>query len=365
MRQCDGTEEQRQVDLSMMQRALLCARRGLGTTSPNPPVGALVVREGRILGEGWHEKAGEAHAERRALADARARGFGDRLRGATLYVTLEPCSSYGRTPPCTEAILEAGIARVVYGAVDPDERHRGRADALLRAAGVEVCAGLAQEPCEALLRPWMQALRRSRPWVVAKMACTLDGSLARPHSRYVSCPESQREVHELRLHSDAILVGGQTLRSDDPSLTIRCPISPVPAVKQQPWRVVLTRDRASLPASARVFTDAHAARTLLYEQVDDLAALLHELYRERGVVQLMLECGGALLRRFLEARLVDEWMQVVAPVLAGDGLPLVPGGFLPEEVRVQITRHDSCGCDRIVGGLLQYGGENQAEKFMK
>lgn len=344
----------REEDAGWMRRALGCARRGLGTTSPNPPVGAVIVRDGCVLGEGWHERAGELHAERRALADARARGNGDALRGASIYVTLEPCSSYGRTPPCTEAILEAGLARVVYGAVDPDERHRGRADALLSAAGLEVCPGVLREDCEALLRPWMHAVRTGRPWVVAKVATTLDGRLTRRRTHWISGPEALREGHELRLHSDAILVGGQTVRSDDPALTIRTPISPVPSIKQQPWRVVLTRDRACLPASARLFTDAWADRTLVFERVADLEQMLRELYSERGVVQLMLECGGRLLRSFLEARLVDAWMQVVAPVLSGGDDEVIPGAFLPAEARLELTRREPCGRDWLLEGLLNY-----------
>ncbi len=344
----------REEDARWMQRALDNARRGLGTTSPNPPVGAVIVREGHLLGEGWHEKAGEPHAERRALADARARGNGEALRGATIYVTLEPCSSYGRTPPCTEAILEAGLARVVYGAVDPDERHRGRADALLRAAGVEVCPGVLREACEAFLRPWMHAVRTGRPWVVAKVATTLDGRLTRRSTRWISGPEALREGHELRLHSDAILVGGQTVRHDDPALTIRTPISPVPAIKQQPWRVVVTQHREQLPASAQLFTDAWADRTVVLEQVTDWEQVLRDLYRERGVVQLMLECGGRLLRPLLEARLVDAWMQVVAPVLSGGDEEVIPGAFLPAEVRLELTRREPCGRDLLLEGLLHY-----------
>lgn len=304
---------------------------GVGTTSPNPPVGAVIVKNGVILGQGYHERAGELHAERRALADARAKGNSEKLKGATIYVTLEPCSTYGKTPPCTEAILEAGLARVVYGAVDPDERHRGRADALLRAAGVDVQAGVEKAACELLLRPWGYAVTHRRPWVLAKVATSLDGRMTRRSERWLSIPETLRQAHEYRLRSDAILIGGNTLRTDNPLLTIRTPLSPVPVCKKQPWRIVMTRDKNTLPPAAALFTDAHAERTLVAENISDLPAYLETLYREYGVVQLMLECGGHLLRRFLEEGLINEWAQEICPVLAGGAAPVVPGDFLPRE----------------------------------
>lgn len=318
-------------DEQWMQRALELAGRGVGTTSPNPPVGAVIVKNGCVLGEGYHEQAGQAHAERRAIQDARERGHAEELRGATIYVTLEPCSSYGRTPPCTEAILECGISRVVYGAVDPDKRHRGRADALLAAGGVQVQGRVAEEACRAFLEPWMHAVRTGRPWVVAKIAATLDGRIVRKGERWLSGPEALSYAHSLRVECDAILTGGGTARADKPALTIRCPMAPPPACKQQPWRVVLTRDKSTLPADAPLFTDAHAARTLVYENVADLAAMLHELYAERGVVRLLLECGGRLLREFAEQGLVNEWVQVITPYLSGGGDLLLPGDFLPAE----------------------------------
>ncbi len=341
------------TDRRWMQRALELAARGLGTTSPNPPVGAVIVQGEELIGEGFHERAGEPHAERRALADAHARGKGERLRGATIYITLEPCSSYGRTPPCTEAILEAGIARVVYGAVDPDLRHRGRADALLRAAGVQVEQGLCEEACMKLLRPWLYALEHGRPWVVAKIATTLDGRICRRQERWLSGEESLRYAHQMRLESDAILVGGGTLRADDPALTIRHPLAAIPAVKQLPWRIVLTRDRSGLPQDCKLFTDEHAARTLVYERVHDLRQqLLEPLCRERGVVSLMLECGGTLLRRFVEEGLVNEWVQIITPTLGGGGQLAIPGDYLARERHWQQEAVMPCGRDIVLRGRL-------------
>ena len=339
-------------DSRWMRRALELAQRGVGTTSPNPPVGAVVVKDGHVLGEGYHERAGEAHAERRALQDARDRGWGHELAGATLYVTLEPCSSHGRTPPCTEAILESGIGRVVYGAVDPDKRHRGRADALLQAAGVLVQGRVEEEACRAFLEPWAHAVRTGRPWVLAKVASTLDGRLTRRTERWLSCRESLAFAHLLRVQSDAILVGGQTVRADLPALTIRCPQEPAPAAKQQPWRVVLTRRRESLPAEAPLFADEYAERTLVYEDVQDAEAMLRELYERYGVVRLMLECGGRLLRYFLEQGLVNEWVQIMTPYVGGGPELLLPGEWLPRELRLEEMECKALGRDVLLRGRV-------------
>lgn len=335
-----------------MTRALELAHKGLGTTSPNPPVGAVVVKDGALLGEGWHERAGELHAERRALNHARLRGHADNLRGATMYVTLEPCSSYGRTPPCTEAIIEAGISRVVYGSVDPDERHRGRADDILRAAGIEVRSECCGTSCDLFLRPWTWSVQHNLPWVKAKIACTMDGRMTRAGLQWLSCNESVRFAHQMRLESDAILVGGNTLRTDNPGLTIRHPYREVPSIKQQPWRVVLTRDSSSLPESAKVFTDKDRERTLIREDVGNLRAMLHALYTEQGVVNLMLECGGRLLRTFLEEGLVNEWVQIVTPQISGGPDLVVPGYYMPQERFFEQEELIPSGKDIIVRGII-------------
>lgn len=340
-------------DERMMQHALKLAQLGIGTVSPNPAVGAVIVKDGIIIGEGYHEKAGQGHAERRAIQDARARGMSDHLKGSTLYVTLEPCSSYGRTPPCTEAIIETGIARVVYGAVDPDKRHRGRADEVLRAAGVRVQGRVAEAACRAFLEPWAHAVQKGMPWVMAKIACTLDGRITRQSERWLSGDESLSFVHQLRAESDAILVGGNTVRADKPALTIRRPQRALPACKQQPWRVVLTRHRDTLPADAPLFADEHAERTLVYENVDDLRGMLHELYARYGVVRLMLECGGHLLRLFLEQGLVQEWVQVITPHLGGGEDLLLPGGWLPMEYGLSCVEYLPMGQDMVLRGKMR------------
>lgn len=355
--------EQSREDERLMQHALQLAQRGVGTTSPNPAVGAVIVKDGSIIGEGYHEQAGQAHAERRAIADAVSRGCAEQLRGATIYVTLEPCSSYGRTPPCTEAILEAGISRVVYGAVDPDKRHRGRADALLRAAGVQVQGRVAEEACRAFLEPWAHAVQNHMPWVTAKIAGTLDGRTTRKEERWLSCAESLAYVHQLRAESDAILVGGNTVRLDKPALTIRHLQQPLPACKQQPWRVVLTRQRSSLPMDAPLFADAHADRTLVYEHVARLSDVLHELYENYGVVRLMLECGGGLLRRFLEQGLVQEWVQVITPHLGGGPALLLPGDWLPAEYGLRGAEWQPVGQDMVLRGRLTLQGAEQLPRL--
>lgn len=343
-------------DTEWMQRAVELSRKGVGTTSPNPPVGAVLVKDGSIIGEGWHEVVGEVHAERRAIADAVARGNESLLCGATIYVTLEPCSSHGKTPPCTDAIIERGIARVVYGVVDPDKRHRGQADAVLHAAGIEVRGGVCEEACREVLRPWLFATEHGRPWVVAKVACTLDAKMVRQTERWISDPEALRHSHQLRAASDAILVGGETVRRDNPALTIRKPLVGPSERKKQPLRVVMTRCRESLPQDAALFTDHFKDRTLVLENVEDFAAMLEGLYAGQGVVTLMLECGGKLLREFLDRGLVNEWMQDIAPILSGGAADVVPGDFLVSEAHLEQVVYTRAGRDIIVRGLVSRNG---------
>ena len=343
---------QEMADQHWMQHALRLARYGLGLTSPNPPVGAVIVRNGEILGEGYHEVAGEAHAERRAISNAYARGNGHLLPGSTIYVTLEPCSSVGRTGACTAAIIQERIGRVVYGSTDPDMRHQGRADALLRAEGIEVCPGVCKDACDRFLRSWFHAIQTGRPWVTAKVATTLDGRMTRRLKFWLSGVDTLRHAHQLRLASDASLIGGNTLRTDDPALTIRTPLQAPSPRKQQPWRVVLTTNLLSLPPMAKLFTDEYHKRTLVWENVRDLSVLLNELYTRYGVFNLMLECGGRLLRRFLEEGLVNEWMQSISPMVGAGPDSVVPGEFLPNEFIFQRESLTECGRDIILRGIL-------------
>lgn len=322
-----------------MRRALTLARRGLGRTSPNPCVGAVLVRAGRVLGEGWHRAAGGAHAEVEAIRDAARRGHSD-LRGATLHVTLEPCSTRGRTPPCTGAILEAGIPRVVVGAVDPNPAHAGRGLRLLRRAGVRVARSPLSGECAALNEAWNRWIVSKRPWVVAKVAMTLDGKIATAsgESRWITGNRARRVAHRLRAESDAVLVGIGTLLADDPSLTARDTRGRL--LPRQPLRVVLDA-RARTPATSRALAPlgggtilavgnrAPAARVRRLETAGarvlrlpvrggrlDLRSLLRRLGR-LGIVRVLVEGGGEVLASFFEAGLADEVAFFLAPKVLG------------------------------------------------
>ncbi len=259
------------ADLRAMGEALRLAERGLGRTSPNPAVGAVVVRGGRRVGRGYHRRAGGPHAEVFALREA-----GTRARGATLYVTLEPCCHFGRTPPCVAAVVGSGISRVVVGALDPNPRVRGRGVAQLRRAGLRVDVGVRQEECQALNEDFAKYVTRGLPFVVLKLAATLDGRIASAggDSRWVTGAAARRRVHEMRNRFDAVVVGSETVLADDPLLTCRL------RGGRHPLRVVLD-GRLRCPTSARVFT-RDPQRTRLYTLADDCAKA--ERLRRRGVV---------------------------------------------------------------------------------
>ena len=345
-------DAQASQDRARILQALELAQRGFGLTSPNPPVGAVIYKDDRLLGSGYHHRAGEPHAERMALADAVEKGHANELKGSTIYVTLEPCSSYGKTPPCTQGIIDAGISRVIYGMVDPDERHSGRADAVLQSAGVEVKGGVEEEACRAFLRPWIHTVCTGCPWVIAKIAATLDGRIVRAGGEHrISGEKARKYTHRLRLRSDAILVGGQTVRTDNPELTIRCGIE-IPDGKEQPWRIVFTRSARHLSSDAKIFSDKYSNRTLVYEAVEDFQGVLRELYKKYGIVTLLLECGGHLLREWLERDLVQEWVQIVSPYIGGGDNLLLSGSDLRVEKILSDTQTLRCGEDFIIRGLL-------------
>jgi diaminohydroxyphosphoribosylaminopyrimidine deaminase/5-amino-6-(5-phosphoribosylamino)uracil reductase len=287
----------RDEDAAPLERALELAERGRGTTAPNPLVGAVVVSGGEVVGEGWHERAGEPHAEALALDAA-----GDRARGATLYVTLEPCAHHGRTPPCADAVVAAGIARVVAAVGDPNPRTNGRGFERLRAAGIEV--ELPGGELEWRARVQNEAFRRwvasGRPFVAYKAAVTLDGRMTVPGSRWVTGEASRRLVHELRAASDAVAVGMGTFRADDPQLTAR----DVGATRQ-PRRLVF--GRGPLPAESELELRSGP----LPEELRRLAG--------EGVQSLLLEGGPTLAASFLRDDLVDKLLVFVAPTISGDG----------------------------------------------
>jgi diaminohydroxyphosphoribosylaminopyrimidine deaminase/5-amino-6-(5-phosphoribosylamino)uracil reductase len=293
--------------------ALGDARRGVGLTSPNPPVGAALVKDDHLVASGWHRKAGGPHAEVEALR-------GHDARGATLYVTLEPCSTHGRTPPCVDAIIAAGVAHVVWGADDPNPQHAGRARKLLTAAGIEVSSGVLRTECEEIIAPFAKLITTGLPYVIAKAGISLDGRITRPagESQWLTGEAARADAMKLRAQCDAIIVGAETVRRDNPALTLRGPN--IPEAKQQPWRVVLTRG-GNLPPDAQIFTDAHKDRTLvLHDQ--SLPEILKSL-AARGVMQVLIEGGGTVLAQAFNAGLVDEAVFYIAPLISGSGRPVV------------------------------------------
>ena len=321
-----------------MRLALREARRGLGRTSPNPAVGALLVKGGQVVGRGHHSRAGDPHAEVAALRDA-----GARARGADLYTTLEPCDHFGRTPPCSLAILEAGVRRVFTGSSDPNPRVNGRGIRRLRRAGVEVETGLLREACDALNETWFRYITSGRPHVTLKVASTLDGRIATSSgdSRWVTGAAARALVHRLRDAADAVLVGAGTVRADDPRLTTRLP----GGRGRDPIRVVLD-SRLELPPDRRLFRERSRAPTIVAHVSGtppprpgrgveylrckarrgrvDLADLLARLGR-RGVTTLLAEGGAEVARSLLEAGQVDRLLLFLAPKLAGGGISWLPG----------------------------------------
>ncbi|HEY3158644.1 MAG TPA: bifunctional diaminohydroxyphosphoribosylaminopyrimidine deaminase/5-amino-6-(5-phosphoribosylamino)uracil reductase RibD [Vicinamibacterales bacterium] len=306
------------ADERWMTRALEQARRGLGRTTPNPIVGACIVTdEGVVVGDGAHERAGEPHAEVHALNEA-----GERARGATLYCTLEPCSHTGRTGPCTERIIAAGIRRVVAAMEDPFPLVRGRGFAALRAHGIEVHEGLEREAAVRLNQPFLTAVRDGRPFVIVKAAASLDGRIARaPGERTpITSAEANRRVQYLRAQVDALGVGSETVLADDPLLTVRDVYRERPLI-----RVIFDRRRRT-PASARVFSTIKDGPVLVVgSRGEDLQSVLRHLASE-GVQSLLLEGGAQIHAAAWDAGLVDYVQLFVAPVALGPaGVPLFGG----------------------------------------
>jgi len=336
-------------DSLWMQLAIDEARKGVGLTSPNPTVGAVIVKGGELLGKGWHTRAGKPHAEREAIAEVLKNHEDAVLEGATIYVTLEPCSTQGRTPPCTQGILDAGITRVVYGAEDPNPVHAGAALKLLELAGVEVTVGVEKEDCEALIRAFAKKQRTGLPWVILKSAMSLDGRITRPpgESQWLTSEESRDYVQLLRHESDAIVTGGNTLRIDNPALTIR---SKNFTSKPQPWRMVITRgSRDALPDDSQIFTDQFAERTLVQENGDIRAALIE--LAKRGCNTVLVEAGGTLMTAFIEAEVVDEVVIFYAPLLTGG--PHTGFSQLPFDVNLFDPAFFQIGDDLLLRALVQ------------
>ncbi|MEU9984756.1 bifunctional diaminohydroxyphosphoribosylaminopyrimidine deaminase/5-amino-6-(5-phosphoribosylamino)uracil reductase RibD [Streptomyces sp. NPDC050856] len=337
------------ADANAMRRAIALAARGLGSTSPNPVVGCVVLdASGHEVGAGHHERAGGPHAEVNALRQA-----GVLARGGTAYVTLEPCNHTGRTGPCAQALIEAGVARVVYAVADPDRQAAGGADTL-RAAGVRVEQGLLAGEAEAGNAAWLTSVRLGRPYVLWKYAATLDGRIAAQDgtSRWITSAESRADVHRLRARADAVVVGAGTARADDPHLAVRGVEGAV-----QPLRVVVDTEGTAVRPGARVLDDA--APTLIAVAEDattglpgvvriprdgrglSVPALLAALHR-RGVRSVLLEGGPTLAGSFVAAGAVDKVVGYLAPALLGEGPAALTGAgiaTLTEALRLEI---DEC-----------------------
>ncbi len=324
-------------DHRFMARALQLAERGLYSTDPNPRVGCVLVHGGEVVGEGWHERAGEPHAEVHALAEA-----GERARGATAYVTLEPCCHHGRTPPCSEALIAAGVSRVVAAMEDPNPRVAGQGLAQLAAAGIATESGLMADAAAALNPGFVMRMRHGRPWVRCKLAMSLDGrtAMASGESKWITGAQARQDVHRLRARSSAIVTGIGTVLADDPSLTAR-PEGAAPAGGwRQPLRVVLD-PHLSMPADARMLTlpgrsvvatrseDGGVREALERAGAEvwavpgsgdavDLQAVLERLGEEQ-INEVLVETGATLSGAMLQAGLVDELIIYVAPHLMGDG----------------------------------------------
>ena len=339
-------------DLIFMRRALRLAERAAGRTSPNPMVGAVVVRGDDIVGEGYHHAAGEPHAEVNALGRA-----GDRARGATLYTTLEPCAHHGRTPPCADAIIAAGVKRVVAAMRDPDPRTDGKGFRALRAGGVDVEAGVLESDALRLNAGFVTRLRRGRPFVLLKLATTVDGRVSVPGRRYLVGKRALREVHRLRDRYDAVLVGVGTVLADDPRLTVR-------EVKgRDPLRVVVDTD-ARTPPNAKVVRASDPQRTVVFVARDadtrrtkrlrdagvsvtvlpradgglDLARALGWL-GEQGVNTVLSEAGPNVAGALVRAKLADRVLFITAPVLGGEGPVALAGVAETTELRnVRVRR---------------------------
>jgi diaminohydroxyphosphoribosylaminopyrimidine deaminase/5-amino-6-(5-phosphoribosylamino)uracil reductase len=355
-----------------MRRALELARQAFGTTSPNPSVGCVIVRDGVIVGDGNTQPPGGPHAEVVAL-----RAAGDAARGATAYVTLEPCSHHGRTPPCTDALIAAGVSKVVYAIEDPDTKVSGTGHAALKAAGIEVEAGDGAEASARVLEAYIKHRSTGLPFVVVKYAATLDGRIAASSgdSRWVSGPRTLAWAHATRPKLDAILVGSSTVVIDDPQLTAR---PDGVESERQPLRVVLD-STGRIPTTAKVLggtsktlvvttgrssadwrsaIEGTGAEVLVLKADDDghvpLRAMLEELGR-RGVLLLLVEGGGVIIGSFFDQRLVDKVTAVIAPMIVGaaDAPAAVAGkgaAYMRDAVRLRDVEVERLGEDILVTG---------------
>ena len=364
-------------DREMMQRCLQLAAKASGKTSPNPLVGSVVVQGDKIVGEGFHPEVGQPHAEVFALREA-----GEKAKGATIYVSLEPCNHYGRTPPCTEALIKAGVSKVVVGMVDPDPRVSGGGIARLRDTGIEVMVGVEEEACRQLNEAFIHRILDQLPFGILKYAMTLDGKIAATtgHSAWVTTKASRHRVHQLRGVCDAVIIGGNTVRRDNPQLTTHG-IS-----DRNPLRVVMTR-HLDLPIDCHLWNTDTAPTSIftqkgsnpqLQQQLRDKGVeiielpsltpkvVMKQLY-DRGLAKILWECGGTLAAQALADGVIQKIMAFIAPkIIGGQTAPSPVGDLnltkmtdaLPLE-RIKLQAIDS---DILVEGYLPIDGQVVSSK---
>lgn len=360
--------EIQEIDRAMMRRCIELARRALGKTAPNPLVGSVIVRDGKIVGEGFHPGAGQPHAEVFALREA-----GELAEGATVYVSLEPCNHYGRTPPCTEALIAAKVAKIVAGMVDPNPLVAGSGLTRLREAGIEVVAGVEGEACQKLNEGFVHRILHHRPLGILKYAMTLDGKIATSsgHSAWVTGKEARSEVHKVRVGCDAVIVGGNTVRLDNPQLTSHQPD------RNNPLRVVMSRT-LDLPKSAWLWETSVASTLVLTEpgvnrefqefliakgvEVVELSPLtpakvMAYLY-DRSFMSVLWECGGTLAAKAIAEGAVQKIMAFIAPKIVGGASAPTPVGDLgfaamTEALTLERVSWRAVGEDCLVEGYLK------------
>jgi diaminohydroxyphosphoribosylaminopyrimidine deaminase / 5-amino-6-(5-phosphoribosylamino)uracil reductase len=357
-----------QFDRDMMQRCLTLAQKAQGKTSPNPLVGSVIVQNGVIVGEGYHPQAGQPHAEVFALREA-----GTKAQGATVYVSLEPCNHYGRTPPCSQALVKAGVKKVVVGMVDPNPLVAGQGIETLRKAGIEVITGVEEEACQLLNEAFVHRILYQKPFGILKYAMTLDGKIATTtgHSRWITSDQSRHYVHQLRASCDAVIIGGNTLRQDNPYLTSH------DVDDHNPLRVVMSR-------SLNVPTDRHLwelnqAHTIIFSEegcnqkvYEKLLAkgveikkfprltaqkVMQDLY-ERGLSKILWECGGILAANAITEGAIQKIMAFIAPKIIGGDVASSPVGnlglnLMSEALTLDRINIQKIDCDFLIEGYLK------------
>ncbi len=353
------------LDQTMMHQCIQLAKKALGKTAPNPLVGSIIVKDGNIIGQGYHPEAGKPHAEVFALKEA-----GDAAAGATVYVNLEPCNHYGRTPPCTEALIAAKVAKVVVGMVDPNPLVGGNGIKKLQAAGIEVITGVAESACRQLNEAFIHRIQHQQPFGILKYAMTLDGKIAATtgHSAWVTSKASRQRVHQLRSACDGIIIGGNTVRKDNPNLTTHG------VTAHNPLRIVMTRT-CDLPESCNLW-DTTVAPTLIFTQPDSNPqlqaklvakgveiihldtvtpkAVMNQLY-QKGLSQVLWECGGILAAKAISSQAVQKVMAFIAPKIIGGQTAPSPVGDLGLNQMTEALLLDRISLEKIEQDILIQG----------